>query len=78
MQLDIYYRLIELYSNPGEVVGEPFLGVGSGVYAANAMGRKGVGIELKESYFKQAILNLQNIVLIDKKAPELFETENEL
>ena len=78
MQLDIYYRLIELYSNPGEVVGEPFLGVGSGVYAANAMGRKGVGIELKESYFKQAILNLQNIVLIDKKAPELFETETEL
>lgn len=60
LQLDVIDRLIELYTNPGEVVLTPFMGVGSEVYSPVSMGRKAVGIELKESYFKQAILNLRD------------------
>lgn len=59
MQLDLYDRLISIYTNPGEVVCEPFLGVGSGVFSAVSLGRVGFGIELKESYFKQAIKNME-------------------
>jgi len=58
LQLDVIDRLVELYSNPGEVVLTPFMGVGSEVYSPVSLGRKGVGIELKDSYFKQARINL--------------------
>lgn len=61
LQLDVIDRLVELYSNPNEVVLTPFMGVGSEVYSPVSLGRKAIGIELKESYFKQAIKNLQNI-----------------
>lgn len=61
LQLDVIQRAVELWSNPGEVVLTPFMGVGSEVYAPVKMGRKAVGIELKESYFKQAIQNLSMI-----------------
>ena len=59
LQLDVVDRLVELYSNPGEVVMTPFMGVGSEVYSPVSLGRKAVGIELKESYFKQAKINLK-------------------
>jgi DNA modification methylase len=59
LQLDVIDRLVELYSNPGEVVLTPFMGVGSEVYSPVSLGRKAVGIELKDSYFKQAKLNLK-------------------
>jgi DNA modification methylase len=58
LQLDIIERIIELRSNPGEVVLTPFMGVGSEVYGAVRNGRKAIGIELKASYFKQATLNV--------------------
>lgn len=58
LQLDVIDRLVELYSNPNEVVLTPFMGVGSEVYSPVSMGRKAIGIELKDSYFKQAKLNL--------------------
>ena len=58
LQLDVIDRLVYLYSNHGETVLTPFMGVGSEVYSPVSMGRKAVGIELKESYFKQATLNL--------------------
>lgn len=58
LQLDVIDRLVELYSNPGEIVLTPFMGVGSEVYSPVSMGRKGIGIELKDSYFKQAVINL--------------------
>lgn len=61
LQLDVIDRLIELYSNPGEVVLTPFMGVGSEVYSPVSMGRKAIGIELKESYFKQSIKNLSEV-----------------
>lgn len=59
LQLDVIDRLIELYSNEGEVVLTPFMGVGSEVYSPVSMGRKAIGIELKDSYFKQARINLE-------------------
>jgi DNA modification methylase len=58
-QLDVIDRLVELYSNPEEVVLTPFMGVGSEVFSPVSMGRKAIGIELKDSYYKQAILNMQ-------------------
>ena len=58
LQLDVIDRLVELYSNPGETVFTPFMGVGSEVYSPVSLGRKAIGIELKDSYFKQAVLNL--------------------
>ena len=59
LQLDVIDRLVELYSNPGEVVLTPFMGVGSEVYSSVSLGRKAIGIELKDSYFKQAVINLE-------------------
>jgi len=58
LQLDVIERCIDLWSNPGETVLTPFLGIGSEVYSAIEMGRKGIGFELKESYFRQAVKNL--------------------
>ena len=60
LQLDVIDRLVELYSNPNEVVLTPFMGVGSEVFSPVSMGRKAIGIELKDSYFKQAILNMKD------------------
>jgi DNA modification methylase len=59
LQLDVIDRIIELYSNPDEVVLTPFMGVGSEVYSPVSMGRKAIGIELKDSYYKQAIENMK-------------------
>jgi len=61
LQLDVIDRIVELYSNKGEIVLTPFMGVGSEVYSSVSMGRKAVGIELKDTYYKQAILNLQTV-----------------
>lgn len=58
LQLDVIDRIIELYSNPDEVVFTPFMGVGSEVFSPVSMGRKAIGVELKDSYYKQAILNM--------------------
>jgi DNA modification methylase len=59
LQLDVIDRLVELYSNPDEIVLTPFMGVGSEVFSPVSLGRKAIGIELKDSYYKQAILNLK-------------------
>lgn len=67
-QLDVLDRLVDLYSNPNEVVLSPFMGVGSDVYSPVSMGRKAIGIELKDSYFKQAVLNI-------KEADKRFKDE---
>jgi DNA modification methylase len=61
LQLDVIDRLVDLYSNPNEVVLTPFMGVGSEVYSPVSMGRKGIGIELKDSYFKQSKINLSMV-----------------
>jgi DNA modification methylase len=59
LQLGTIERCIKLYSNPGETILTPFMGIGSEAYQAVRFGRKGIGIELKESYFKTAVKNLQ-------------------
>ena len=59
-QLDVIDRCVSLWSNPGEVVLTPFMGVGSEVYSPLSLGRKAIGIELKDSYYKQAIINLNH------------------
>ena len=68
LQLDVIYRLVELYSNPGEVILTPFMGLGSEVYAPVALGRKAIGIELKDTYYKQALINLKDVNLINKES----------
>lgn len=59
LQLDVIERCLVLWSNPGEVVLSPFMGVGSEVYGALINGRRAIGIELKPSYFQQALKNIE-------------------
>lgn len=59
LQLDVIDRCLTLWSNPGDVVLTPFAGVGSEVYGAVMAGRKAIGIELKPSYYRQAVKNLK-------------------
>lgn len=63
LQLDVIDRAVILRSNPGETVFTPFMGVGSEVHGALSNGRKGIGVELKPTYFKQAIKNLDEVPL---------------
>ena len=73
LQLDVIDRLVTLYTNPGETVLTPFMGVGSEVYSPVSMGRKAIGIELKESYFKQAKINLKHaLARYREKQKDLF------
>lgn len=58
LQLDVIERCIDLWSNPGDVVLTPFLGIGSEVYGAVEMARYGIGFELKPSYYVQAVKNM--------------------
>lgn len=62
LQLDVIERAIELWTNPDDIVFTPFLGIGSEAYQALKMGRRAVGIELKESYFHQAVANCNDVI----------------
>ena len=59
LQLDVIERCLILWSNRGDKVLTPFMGVGSEVYSAVKNGRKGIGIELKPTYYKQAVENVK-------------------
>ena len=61
LQLDVIERGINLWTNPNDIVFTPFMGIGSEIYQALKMGRRGIGIELKESYYNQAVLNCDNV-----------------
>lgn len=61
LQMDVIERCLAMWSNPGETMLTPFMGVGSEVYCAVANGRRGIGCELKETYFRQARRNLRAI-----------------
>lgn len=61
LQLDVIDRALVLWTNPGETVLTPFMGVGSEVYASVRAGRRGIGAELKPSYFRQAVKNLASV-----------------
>ena len=68
LQLDVIDRVIQMRSNPGETVITPFMGVGSEVYSAVRAGRRGIGAELKTSYFNQAVKNLEAAVIEQQEA----------
>ena len=57
------------WSNPNDIVFTPFMGIGSEVFGAVELGRKGIGIELKNSYFNQAV---KNLLALNKKQEGLF------
>lgn len=73
LQLDVIHRVIQLWSNPGERVITPFMGVGSEVYEAVKTGRVGIGAELKTSYYRQAVKNLAAVDDNDDTAASLFD-----
>lgn len=66
LQLEVIQRCVELWTNPWDIVLDPFAGIGSIPYVAVTMGRRGIGVELKESYFEQAKANLDIAVHGDK------------
>ena len=74
LQLPVIQRGIELWTNPGDIVLTPFMGIGSEAYMAVKMGRMAVGVELKDSYFRQAVANVKNAV--NNKQMDLFEFMN--
>jgi len=71
LQLEVIERAIDLWTNPGDVVLTPFLGIGSEAYVALQKGRKAIGIELKESYFRQAVANCQRVT--EQEQQTLFD-----
>lgn len=76
LQLEIIKRCIELWTNPGDIVLDPFAGIGSSLYVALRMNRRGLGVELKESYYKQAVSNCES-ALTEPKIKDLDgEKEN--
>jgi DNA modification methylase len=75
LQLDVIDRCLTLYSNPGDTVLTPFMGIGSEVFAAVASGRRGVGIELKETYYKQALANIRIALEVGPNQKGLFDEE---
>lgn len=76
LQLDVIERIVMLWSNPGETVFTPFAGVGSEIYGAVRNGRKGVGAELKPSYYRQALKNLAHCETVTDTDQEGFEFED--
>lgn len=73
LQLDVIDRLLELKSNPGDTVLDPFSGVGSTVYGAVRSGRRGIGAELKDTYHYQAVKNLERVNVEIVHEPSLFD-----
>ncbi len=78
LQLDVIERACVLWSNPGEIVLTPFMGVGSEVYGAVLNGRKALGIELKQSYFRQAIKNVKAaLTRVEREQAPLFAADEQ-
>jgi DNA modification methylase len=79
LQLDVITRCLTLWSNPGEIVWTPFMGVGSEVYESIRQGRKGVGAELKPSYYRQALKNIAEALRTDRagEQQDLYGAEKE-
>lgn len=72
LQLDVIDRAIVLWSNEGDTVLTPFMGVGSEVFEAARLGRRGVGIELKPTYFRQSVKNLETVDVPQAEVLPLF------
>ena len=76
LQLPVIRRGIELWSNPGDTVLTPFMGIGSEAYMAVKMGRRAVGVELKDSYFRQAVANVKEAAM-ERETPTLLDMLDE-
>lgn len=76
LQLDVIHRCLQLWSKAGDVVLSPFAGIGSEGYESIKLGRKFIGIELKESYFDEAVKNLQAAEREKKNEATLFDFSN--
>lgn len=74
LQLTVIRRAVQLWTNPDDIVLTPFLGIGSEAYVALQEGRRAIGVELKPSYFKQAVVNCNSVVSM--KQASLFDTED--
>ena len=72
LQLDTIKRAVTLWSNEGDKVFTPFLGIGSEVYQSILLKRFGIGFELKESYFNEAIKNCK-IAEVESNTKKLFD-----
>lgn len=77
LQLDVPRRFVDMRTNPGETVLSPFAGVGSEVYAAVELGRRGIGVELKPSYYRQALKNLAALERPEHTAEPMFDLAGE-
>ena len=72
LQLDTIKRAVTLWSNEGDTVFTPFLGIGSEVYQSILLKRFGIGFELKESYFNEAIKNCK-VAEVESNTKKLFD-----
>jgi len=72
LQLEVIRRGVMLWTNPGDIVLSPFMGIGSEGHVAVQMGRRFVGVELKDSYYRQAVANLSAAV---RTTDDLFDQE---
>lgn len=72
LQLGVIRRAVKLWSNPGDTVLSPFMGIGSEGYVSLQMGRRFIGAELKRSYFDQAVRNLSSVSMGSEAQPSLF------
>lgn len=77
LQLDVIDRALVLWSNVGDTVLTPFMGVGSEVYSSVRNGRRAIGFELKPTYFRQAVKNLEQVDTEIVHEPTLFDTLEE-
>lgn len=77
LQLDVIDRCLHLWSNPGETILTPFLGVGSEAWSAVRQGRKAIGIELKPSYYRQAVRNLETVDRPETTQEALFHDDDD-
>ena len=75
LQLQVIERAIELWTNPDDLVFSPFMGIGSEGYVALKNGRRFVGIELKRSYWDQAVKNLKQAEETAGAQSDMFATE---
>lgn len=76
LQLEVVERAIDLWTNPNDLVLTPFMGIGTEAFVAVKMGRRGVGVELKPSYFVQAVANLK-AAEHQKDQPTIFDLLDE-
>jgi len=77
LQLSVIERVVQMRSNPGEIVLTPFLGIGSEAYVPVRCGRKAIGIELKTAYYNQAVRNVDQVIMDMKKGTDQIENEQQ-